>query len=144
LSVPAGVMNIGAEGQLLTGATAAVAVGLAGGPSWGWVTLPLSVLSGGIAGALWAYVPAWLRRQFGVLEVISTIMMNFIAVYLVGYLVRGPLQEPLRIYPQSASLPESARLPLLITGARLHWGFVVALVAAVMLWWALRSTAAGF
>jgi general nucleoside transport system permease protein len=144
LAFTAGVMNIGAEGQLLAGATAAVAVGLAGGQSWGWVTLPLAVLSGGIAGALWAYVPAWLRRQFGVLEVISTIMMNFIAVYLVGYLVRGPLQEPLRIYPQSPSLPESARLPLLITGARLHWGFVVALVSAVLLWWALRSTAAGF
>jgi general nucleoside transport system permease protein len=62
----------------------------------------------------------------------------------VGYLVRGPLQEPLRIYPQSASLPESARLPILVGGTRLHLGFGIALTAAAVMWWALRFTAAGF
>jgi simple sugar transport system permease protein len=141
----AGVMNIGAEGQLLAGATAAVAVGLGVGPSApAWVALPLSLASGATAGAAWAFVPAWLRRRFGVLEVISTIMMNFVALYLVGYLVRGPLQEPSRIYPQSEALPEPARLPILVDGTRLHWGFVIAMLAAVVLWWTLRSTAAGF
>jgi hypothetical protein len=56
-------------------------------------------------------VPAWLKRRFGVLEVISTIMMNFVALYGVGYLVRGPLQEPTRIYPQSSSLPAATQPP---------------------------------
>ncbi len=145
LAFTAGVMNIGAEGQLLMGATAAVSAGLAAGQALPrWMSVPLSLTCGAIAGAGWAFVPAWLRRRFGVLEVISTIMMNFIALYAVGYLVRGPLQEPLRIYPQSPTLPESLRLPLLWGGTRLHLGFVIALLCAVVAAWTLRSTAAGF
>ena len=145
LAFSAGVMNIGAEGQLLAGATAAVAVGAAVGQfAPAWITIPLSLLSGGLSGAAWALIPAWLRRKLGVLEVISTIMMNFVALYLVGYLVRGPLQEPLRIYPQSAALPASARLPLVASTMRLHWGFPIAVVCALVLWWTLRFTAAGF
>lgn len=144
LAFTAGVMNIGAEGQLLAGATAATATGLALGSWTPWLALPLTLAAGGLGGAAWAFVPAWLRRRFGVLEVISTIMMNFVALYLVGYLVRGPLQEPLRIYPQSAALPEASRLPVLFTGARLHWGFAVALICSAILWWTLQSTGAGF
>src|SRR6185503_12331405 len=114
LAFTAGLMNIGAEGQLLAGATAAVAVGLATGQSVSrLVTVPLELVLGGVAGALWAFIPAWCRQRFGVLEVISTIMMNFVALYLVGYLVRGPLQEPLRIYPQSAAIAEASRLPII-------------------------------
>ena len=145
LAFTAGLMNIGAEGQLLAGATAAVAVGLATGQSASrLVTVPLELVLGGAAGALWAFIPAWWRQRFGVLEVISTIMMNFVALYLVGYLVRGPLQEPLRIYPQSEGLPAAARLPLLAAGMRLHWGFPIAVLCSFALWWALRFTAAGF
>ena len=144
LAFTAGVMNIGAEGQLLAGATAATAVSLVAGGSLGKWTMPLALGAGAIAGASWAFIPAWLRRHFGVLEVISTIMMNFVAVYLVGYLVRGPLQEPLHIYPQSAAIPEAARLPTLIDGQQLHWGFILALLCAAALWWTLKSTAVGF
>jgi general nucleoside transport system permease protein len=144
LAFTAGVWNIGAEGQLLAGGTAATVVGIAAGPSMGWLTWILALIAGGVAGAMWALLPAWLRRRFGVLEVISTIMMNFVALYLVGYLVRGPLQEPLRIYPQSPTLPDAAHLPILIGGTRLHSGFLLALLCALGLWWALRSTAVGF
>jgi len=144
LAFTAGVMNIGAEGQLLVGAAAATAVGVSVGQITRWIAVPLSLLFGAGAGAAWAWLPAWLRRRYGVLEVISTIMMNFVAVYVVAYLVRGPLQEPLHIYPQSASLPPSVRLPLLVPGTRLHLGFGVGLACAVILWWGLRSTAAGF
>jgi ABC-type uncharacterized transport system permease subunit len=79
-----------------------------------------------------------------VLEVISTIMLNFVALHTVGFLVRGPLQEPLGIYPQSDTLPRLAQLPRLIPNTRLHWGVVVAVAAAALLWWVLRYTAAGF
>ena len=145
LAFTAGVMNIGAEGQLLAGASAASAIGLAIGPYLSpWFTLPIALGGGAIAGGGWALIPAWLRRRFGVLEVISTIMMNFVALYLVGYLVRGPLQEPLRIYPQTAALPQAARLPMLVAGQRLHWGFAIALVCAGATWWMVRFTAAGF
>jgi general nucleoside transport system permease protein len=144
LAFTAGVMNIGAEGQFLAGATAATVVAMAMGPVAGWLAIPGALFAGGLAGAGWAFVPAWLRRRFGVLEVISTIMMNFVALYLVGYLVRGPLQEPTHIYPQSATLPDTAHLPIVVRGSRLHLGFALAVVAGLTLWWAIRATAAGF
>jgi simple sugar transport system permease protein len=71
-------------------------------------------------------------------------MLNFVALYAVGYLVRGPLQEPTGLYPQSATLPPGARLPLLLPASRLHVGFALAVVAAAALWWTLARTAAGF
>jgi simple sugar transport system permease protein len=144
LAFRAGIWNIGAEGQLLAGAAACATVALALGDAPMIVALPLALLSGTAAGALWAGIAAWLRHRFGVLEVISTIMLNFIALHLVSWLVRGPLQEPLGIYPQSPSIPEGARLPLLAPPSRLHAGIVIALIAAPALWWMLRTTAAGF
>lgn len=140
----AGVWNIGADGQLLVGAALATAVGLAWGDALGWAALPIALMAGAIGGACWAGVAAVLRTRFGVLEVISTIMLNFVALDLVGYLVRGPLQEPSHAYPQSNPIPRRMHLPFLIPGTRLHWGFALGIVAAVVLWWAMRSTAAGF
>ena len=144
LAFRAGVLNIGAEGQLLAGAAAAVAVGLAVG---GWpqlVALPLALAAGMMAGSAWAGVAGWLRVRFGVLEVISTLMLNFVASYGVSWLVRGPLQEPTRIYPQTVELSAAVRLPVLVAGHRVHLGLVVALVLAVGAWWILTQTAAGF
>ena len=140
----AGVFNIGAEGQLLTGAACAAAVGLAGrGSLPGAIALPFELIAGAIGGASWAAIAAVLRARFRVLEVISTILLNFIALYLVSYLVRGPLQEPLHIYPQSEALPADARLPRVIAGSRLHAGFPLAIATAMILWWYVRFTAGG-
>ena len=144
LAFRAGILNIGADGQLLAGASAATATGLALGPSLGSASLPVLLLAGAGAGAAAAAIPAWLRRRFGVLEVITTIMMNFVALFLVGYLVRGPLQEPTHVYPQSPSLLAGLRLPFLVPGTRLHAGFGLAILAAVALSWYLRATAGGF
>ena len=139
----AGVMNIGAEGQLLVGAAAATAVGVMS-PSLGAFTLPIELAAAMTAGVAWSAVPAWLRQRFNVTEVISTIMMNFLAIHLVSYLVRGPLQEPTHIYPQSPALADVARLPVLIPGTRLHLGFAIAVALSLVLGWALRHTAVGF
>ena len=144
LAFRAGVWNIGAEGQLLVGAAAAAVVALATQHALGALTVPVALLVGAVAGALWAGIAAVLRQRFGVLEVISTIMLNFIAVYLIGYLVRGPMQEPTHIYPQSPSLDPLAHLPRLVAGTRLHLGALLALAIAPALWWALHRTAAGF
>ncbi|MFI5244878.1 MAG: ABC transporter permease, partial [Gemmatimonadales bacterium] len=140
----AGVLNIGAEGQLLAGAAAATAAGLSMAGLSGWVSVPLELAIGMVAGAAWAGIAALLKRRFGVLEVISTLMLNFVALFAVSYLVRGPLQEPTRTYPQTLPLAESARLPVIIPGQRLHLGFVAAVVLAIIAWWFLRSTASGF
>lgn len=144
LAFRAGIVNIGADGQLLAGAIAATAVALSLRTAPPLVAQPLILLSAVCAGTMTAAIPAWLRRRFGVLEVISTIMMNFVVLHLTGYLVRGPLQEPTRVYPQSPTLPESLRLPFVVPGTRLHAGFLLAVLLAVVLWWVLRSSAAGF
>jgi simple sugar transport system permease protein len=141
----AGVFNIGAEGQLLAGAAAAAAVALTlpalgvGAPG-----IAIALAAGTAAGAAWAGIAALLRTRFGVLEVISTIMLNFVALYAVSYLVRGPLQEPTHVYPQTASIPESVRLGHIPGVGRLHLGIVIALVTVIAAGWALRYTAAGF
>lgn len=140
----ASILNIGAEGQLLIGAAAATAVSITAAPTLGVATLPIALLAGTLAGGLWASIAAVLRVRFHVLEVISTIMLNFVALHTVSYLVRGPLQEPTRIYPQTEILNKAAQLPRLIPGTRLHWGFIIALCIALVTWWILKYTAAGF
>src|ERR1700742_2828294 len=88
----AGVFNIGAEGQFIVGAAGATAVGLGFRALPAVALIPLVLAAGAVAGALWAGVAGILRERYHVLEVISTIMLNFIALYLVSYLVRGPMQ----------------------------------------------------
>ena len=139
----AGVFNIGAEGQLLVGAAAATAVALAV-PSLGVGALPLALLLGAAGGAGWAAIAALLRSRFGVLEVISTIMLNFVALYAVSYLVRGPLQEPTHAYPQTSAIAEAVRLGQILGAGRLHFGILLALAVVVVAGWMLRHTAAGF
>jgi simple sugar transport system permease protein len=143
LAFRAGVFNIGAEGQLLVGAAAATAITLAHIVPGHLITL-LALLGGCCAGALWAGIAALLRARFHVLEVLSTILLNFVGLYLVSYLVRGPLQEPLHIYPQSSTIALAARLPRLGSGSRLHAGFPLAVLVAIGTWLFLRYTAAGF
>lgn len=140
----AGIWNIGADGQLIAGATAAAWVGVAAPTQIGWLALPLAMIAGVTAGGIWAAIAAWLRSRFGVLEVISTIMLNFIATYGVSYLVRGPLQEPTHVYPQTDSIAAGAQMPILVPGTQLHWGFIIALVLALAAWWVMRFSAAGF
>jgi simple sugar transport system permease protein len=133
----------GAEGQFLAGATATAALGTLTGASLGWTSLPLALILGAAAGAGWAGIAAWLRRRFGVLEVISTIMLNFLALDCVAWLVRGPLQEPTHIYPQTSMLANAFNMPRLFA-TRLHAGFLLALIAAIIAGWVLRQTAPGF
>jgi simple sugar transport system permease protein len=140
----AGVFNIGAEGQFIMGAVAATAAALACGSLAAPITLPIVLLTGAVAGALWASIAAVLRVRFQVLEVISTIMLNFVAGFAVSYLVRGPLQEHTHIYPQTESIGLTAQLPRLAATTRLHLGFLLALAACAAVWWYVRSTAGGF
>jgi simple sugar transport system permease protein len=144
LAFRAGVWNIGAEGQLLAGAAAATAVGFALEEQFGALTPGIILGAGAVAGALLAGIAGLLRARFGVLEIISTIMLNFATLHAIGYLVRGPLQEPTGVYPQSGTLAAEARLPIIAPGTRLHLGIVIAFGAACLLWSILRYTAIGF
>lgn len=137
------LFNIGAEGQLLMGAVAATWAGthLAPLPA---LHLPLVLGSGAVAGALWAQIAALLRVWRGVPEVLSTLLLNFVAIQIVSWMVRGPLQEAARQFPWSDKIALPARLVLLLPGTRLHAGIVLALVLAVAVWFYLTWTASGF
>lgn len=139
----AGALNIGAEGQFYAGAIAATWVGLhvAGRPSM--IAVPALLLASALGGAAWIAAPVWLKLRFGVLEVISTLLLNFVAEALVSLMVQGPLQESTGIYPQSDTIAATARLPL-FPGTRLHAGFVLAAAAALLLWYLFDRTLWGF
>ncbi|MDH3271085.1 MAG: ABC transporter permease [Gemmatimonadota bacterium] len=144
LAFRAGVWNIGAEGQLYAGAIAAVWVGIRGGALPAPLLVPAVLMSAGVAGALWALVPTLMHLRLGVGEVITTILMNFVGIYLAAYMVHGPLQEARGVFPQTGPIAEAARLPMLLPGSRLHWGFGVALLLAAALAVVVRRTRFGF
>ena len=144
LSFRAGLLNIGGEGQFLVGAGAATAIALEGSSFPRAVVVVAMLLAGAIAGGTWAGIAAELRRRLGVLEVISTLLLNFVALYLIAWSVRGPFQEPTHTYPQTATFAPAARWPMLLPGQRLHAGFLLALLLAGLLWWILAYTAPGF
>lgn len=140
----AGVWNIGAEGQLYAGAVAAVSVGLLVGGWPGWAAVPAVLLAAAVAGAAWAAVPALMKLRLGVGEVITTLLLNFVAIELSAWLIHGPLQEPRGVFPQTEAIAASARLPVVIPGSRLHLGFLIAVIVALLLAAALRWTRVGF
>jgi simple sugar transport system permease protein len=139
----AGAFNIGAEGQFYAGAVAATWVGLHVTNVGPVLAIPAVWLAALAAGAAWAALPAWLKLRFGVLEVISTLLLNFVAEALVSWMVQGPLQEAKGIYPQSDPVALAARLPT-VPGTRLHLGFAVAVVLAIALAYFFRRTWWGF
>ena len=143
LAFRTGAFNIGAEGQFYAGAIAATWVGLhvAGWPPVLAVGLVLTAAM--LAGAAWIVVPVWLKLRFDVLEVISTLLLSFVAESLVSLVVQGPLQEAQHVYPQSDPIAGVARLPLL-PGTRLHAGVVLAIVGGAALWLLFTRTLWGF
>jgi ABC-type uncharacterized transport system permease subunit len=146
-----GLFNIGAEGQLAFGAVVAALIGYAL-PGWLGIDLPaiihipLAVGLGALAGALWAAIPGALKAYTGGHEVINTIMMNYIALNLTSYLLNGPMRDP-NPNNVSARTPEialSARMPPIFDGLRVHWGFILALVVAFLVWIVIWKTTLGF
>lgn len=147
LAFRAGLFNIGGQGQMLVAAAAAgwVGFGVSGVPFP--LHLVLALVAGIAAGALWAGLAGLLKARTGAHEVIVTIMLNYVAFYLIAYLLATPglLQAPGSSNPKTPPTPESAQLPSLL-GDRfnLTWGFVLALLAVVGVWWLLNRSSAGF
>lgn len=140
-----GLFNIGAEGQLFMGAIFSVYVGytLKGLPAI--VHIPLALGAGALGGAVWAFLPALLKAKVGTHEVINTIMLNWIAIRLSEWLLRGPMMAPGQFNPISAEVELSARLPRFFADPiRFHLGFFVALAAAAFVYWLLFRTTWGF
>jgi general nucleoside transport system permease protein len=144
LGSKAGAINVGMEGQFAAGAIAATWAGLHVAALPAIAAIPIVLAAGLLAGAAWITAPVILWIKFGITEVISTLLLNFVGSAAVSYAVTGPLQESGRTYPQSDPIAVSARLPQLSHGSRLHLGFALALVAAGLLSILLRRTAWGF
>ena len=144
LAFRAGVWNIGAEGQLYAGAICAVAAGLSLAWMPGLVLVPIVLGASAFGGAVWAAVPTVMRVRFGVGEVITTLLMNYVGIHLAAYMVHGPLQEARGVFPQSEAIPAAARLPLLLPGTRLHLGFAVAVILAIAMAVLMRRSRLGF
>jgi simple sugar transport system permease protein len=140
----ASFFTIGVEGQFYFGALAATLAGiwLPGLPAP--ILVPLAMACGVAAGALWALVAGVLKVRFGVSEVISTIMLNYIAVLFIYYLLRGPLRAPATDVQYTPLIAAAACLPRIFSGARLTWGILVPLAAAWLVHLFMERTAAGF
>lgn len=135
--------NIGAEAQLYAGAIVAVVLGTGalGSP----LVLPVSALAAMLAGALLLLGPVLLKTKAGVDEVVTTLLLNFIMLLFVSYLLEGPMKDPGGMgWPKSPALISEARLPRIVEGLRLHWGFALAIIAAAVVWVIQTRTTLGF
>jgi general nucleoside transport system permease protein len=143
-----GVNNIGGEGQLVVGALSATIIGLALPGVSGWLIIPLAMLAGFVGGAIWGGIPGYLKARFNVNEILSTIMMNQIAVHGMNFLLNGPLIDPVQLQrasriPQTARLARGFDLPRLVP-TRLHLGAAFAVLAAIVVYILLWRTTLGY
>ncbi|GAP10993.1 nucleoside ABC transporter membrane protein [Bellilinea caldifistulae] len=144
-----GVINIGGEGQLIVGALAATAFSIGFSDLPRIILLPLTLLMAALSGAVWGGVPGILKARLGVNEILSTVMMNAIALQLSNYLLRGPMIDPAEIergtqIAQSDLLPQAAWLSRLMPRTLLHSGAILALIMAVLVYIFLWRTTIGY
>lgn len=145
LGFRAGVFNIGAEGQIFTGAIAAAFVGYSVKGIPAIIHIPLAFLAGALGGGVWGFIPGWLKAKTGGHEVINTIMMNYIAFRLSEWLLSGPMKRPESFNPVSPTIEQSAFLPKFFGDPiRFHLGFFIALGVAWVVYWFLFKTTWGF
>lgn len=142
------VINIGGEGQMIVGAILATWIGLTFTGLPGWLVITMAMLGGFLGGAIWGGVPGLLKAYFSVNEILSTVMMNAIAVQLMNFLLRGPMIDPSQAelaskIPQTARLLEIFRLPRLAP-TRLHLGALIAVILAILVYILLWRTTLGY
>lgn len=137
--------NIGAEAQLYAGAVITVLLGTGALPLPSVLLVPVIGLAAMLVGAMVLLGPVLLKTRAGVDEVVTTLLFNFIMLLIVSMLLEGPMKDPMGMgWPKSAALDKAARLPRIATGLRLHWGFGLALLAAVGVWILQTRTTLGF
>lgn len=145
----ASVINIGAEGQIILGAVFATWFALTFRTWPGWLLIPATVVVGFVAGAFWGFVPGILKARMGVNEILTTVMMNAIALQFMNFMIRGPLIDPAGVtagqyLAQSEKLPEQVWLARLIPQTLLHSGLFIALALAIVTYVFLWRTTIGY
>lgn len=137
--------NIGGEGQLYMGALAATWLGTGALDLPAFIMIPFLLIAGALAGGAVLIVPALIKNKLRVDEVVTTLLLNFIILLFVNYLLEGPMKDPMSLgWPQAAPIVDEGVLPKLLAKSRLHWGLIVALVAALGIWFVMRFTVWGY
>jgi simple sugar transport system permease protein len=139
----AGYWNIGAEGQLLAGAIAAAGLGMVLKDVSPFLAIPAMLVGGFLAGVLWASVPALLKVKLAVDEVVTTLLMNTVILFLISFLLNGIWRDPISGWPQSPQIAAAAMFPKLVLRSRLHLGFLVAWIVVGVIWVLLYRTPIG-
>jgi ABC-type uncharacterized transport system permease subunit len=144
VALRAGVITVGAEGQMIVGATLATAVALVIGDSMpAFAALTIGAISGAIGGALWSFFPAIAKARWNVNEILFTLLANYLAGYLLTFLLRTVLRDPeTNASPQSPPLPGPSQLPMLPVPGRIHIGILLVVVVLLLAWWWSRSRSA--
>jgi simple sugar transport system permease protein len=138
------IWNIGAEGQIFIGALATAAIVRYYPVDNPIIMFVLMFISAAVAGGIWASVPGFLKARWRVNEIITTLMMNYIAIHLVDFFVYGPWRDPASLgFPMTAPFPDSARL-MQFGNTRVHLGIIIAIILAVLFHWLLKSTRWGY
>jgi simple sugar transport system permease protein len=144
LAFRCGIVNLGAEGQLHIGAAATAWAGLAFSNIPAPVHILILLLISFIAGGLWGLIPGILKAKFDVSEVLSGLLLNFIAILFVSFLVEGPMKKPMALFPQTPTIAASAQLPKLLPGTRLHAGLIIALLCVALISILLNKSILGY
>ncbi|WP_293892285.1 MULTISPECIES: ABC transporter permease [unclassified Sphaerochaeta] len=144
-----GIINIGAEGQMAMGILGTTAVALAFPELPKPVLLPMAILAGAISGGLWGFIPGFLKAKLQVSELLSTVMLNYIAAQFYTFLLRGPMLDPAELTmgsgtPQSMRLSRNLWLDRFLPGTRLHTGLFFALILALLIYLLLWKTSYGY
>ncbi len=144
-----GIINIGAEGQMAMGILSTTAIALLFPNLPSYVLIPFAILAGAVGGALWGFIPGFLKAKLEVSELLSTVMLNYIAAQLYTFFLRGPMLDPAELTmgsgtPQSMRLTKNLDLTRFIKGTRIHTGLFIALGLAILIYLLLWKTSIGF
>ena len=139
------IYNIGAEGQLTMGAIFGGGIGILFHDVNSFLILPMMIIAGGIGGALWASIPALLKIKFNTNEILTSLMLAYIALLILDYLVVGPWRDPDGFnFPKTRSFGESGRMPILFDGLRVHFGLIITLILLALSWFVYSKTMFGY
>ena len=139
------IYNIGAEGQLTMGAIFGGGVGIYFHDTNSFWLLPLMIVGGAIGGAFWAMIPALLKNKFNTNEILTSLMLVYVALFILDYLVVGPWRDPEGYsFPKTRPFSDSGRMPLLFEGLRIHIGLIITLILILISWFVFAKTIFGF
>ena len=139
------IYNIGAEGQLTMGAIFGGGIGIYFHDTNSFWLLPLMIIGGAIGGSLWAMIPALLKNKFNTNEILTSLMLVYVALFILDFLVVGPWRDPEGYsFPKTRPFSDSGRMPLLFDGLRIHIGLIITLILIFISWFVFAKTIFGF